>query len=103
MLTHGFAKLMNFATLSSEFSDPIGLGPFISLCLAVFAEVFCSMALILGIKPRFAVIPLIVTMVVASGIVHSADPFKKKEMAVLYLLGFVTILLSGGGAFQAKK
>lgn len=98
MLTHGFGKLtMLFEGGPVQFADPIGIGPAASLVLAVFAEVLCSIFLIFGLATRFAVIPLLITMLVAVLIVHSADPFRVKEMALLYLIVFMSILISGAG------
>ena len=98
MLTHGVGKLM--LLLGNEpiqFADPIGIGESTSLALAVFAEVLCSVLLIFGIATRFAVIPLLITMLVAVLIVHSDDAFRVKEMALLYLSVFISILIAGAG------
>ena len=98
MLTHGFGKLtMLFEGGPVQFADPIGIGPTASLILAVFAEVLCSILLIFGIATRFAVIPLLITMLVAVLIVHSDDAFRVKEMALLYLSVFISILIAGAG------
>lgn len=101
MLTHGLGKLTKL--LGPEpiaFADPfrIGMGP--SLALTVFAEVFCSGLLIIGFLTRLATVPLITTMMVAIFIIHAADDFGKKEMAVLYLLVYVTLLLAGAGKYS---
>lgn len=104
MLTHGIPKLQTLlAGGEISFSDPIGLGPTISLVLAVFAEFFCSVLLILGISTRLATIPLIITMAVAAFISHGSDPFGRKELSLLYLLIFITILIYGGGKFALGK
>jgi len=99
MLTHGLPKLLNFSERANSFADPIGLGSSFSLFLAVGAEVGCSLLLILGAFTRLAVLPLMVTMLVAALIVHSADPFAKKEMALLYFFPYLTLLLTGPGKF----
>lgn len=103
MLTHGYPKLQKLLAGDFQFADPFGLGPGISLGLAVFAEFFCSILLILGLGTRLAAIPLIVTMSVAAFIAHSADPFARKEMALLYLLSFVVLLFSGPGRISADQ
>jgi putative oxidoreductase len=58
---------------------------------------FCSILLIFGAATRFAIIPLLITMLVAALIVHSADPFHVKEMALIYLSVFISILIAGAG------
>lgn len=98
---HGYGKMMKFFQDGPiKFGDPIGLGPEISLGLTTFSEVLCSALLILGLFTRWAVIPLIITMCVAIFIVHWPDPFAKKELALLYLISYVVILLIGPGKFS---
>ncbi|MCE4564010.1 DoxX family protein [Maribellus sp. CM-23] len=103
MLTHGYPKLQRLLSGEFQFADPFGLGPGISLGLAVFAEFFCSILLILGLGTRLATIPLIVTMSVAAFIAHGADPFARKEMALLYLLSYVVLLFSGPGKISVDQ
>ena len=100
---HGWGKLSSFGEKAAHFSDPIGLGPTLSMGLAVFAEFFCSIGLILGFLSRAVVIPLMVTMLVAVLIVHSDDPFGRKELGLLYLLPFITVLLSGPGRYSLDR
>lgn len=97
---HGWGKLVNFSNISATFPDPLGVGSQVSLALAIFAEVVCALALMLGIFTRFAVIPLLITMIVAAFIVHSADPWGKKEFALLYALPFLTLIFTGPGSFS---
>ncbi|WP_319479951.1 DoxX family protein [uncultured Draconibacterium sp.] len=103
MLTHGFPKLQRLLAGEMQFGDPLGLGAEVSLVLAVFAEFFCSILVMLGLGTRLAVIPLIVTMAVAAFIVHGADPFGRKEMALFYLVSYVVLLLSGSGKISVDR
>ena len=101
MLTHGLPKLYRlFEEGDIKFGDPIGLGPAASLILAVFAEFFCSILVGLGLFTRLATIPLAATMMVAAFISHGSDPFSRKELALLYLLMYVTLLIFGGGKYS---
>lgn len=97
---HGLSKLLNFSNSMGGFPDPIGLGSTVSLSLAVFAEFLCAVLVIFGIFTRFAVIPLVITMGVAFFMIHGSDPFAKKEMAFLFLVGFSAILAAGPGRFS---
>jgi len=101
MLTHGYPKLMKLlAGGEIRFADPFGLGMTFSLVLAVFAEFFCSILVGFGIGTRLATIPLIVTMFVAAFIAHGADPFGKKELALMYLIIYIFLLFTGSGKFS---
>lgn len=103
MLTHGIPKFLNLVEGSTQFADPLGIGQTLSLILTVFAEFLCSVLLILGIGTRLAALPLIATMVVAAFYVHGTDPFQQKEMALLYLIVYITILVFGGGKFELGR
>lgn len=101
MIVHGYQKFgMLTAGGEIQFGDPIGVGDAASLYLAVFAEFFCSIFLLLGFATRLATIPLIITMVVAVFIVHAPDGFDKKELGLHYLLGYVFLLVSGAGKYS---
>lgn len=101
MLTHGLPKLMRlFAGEEIRFADPFGLGPTVSLILVVFAEFFCSILIGIGLGTRIASIPLVVTMFVAAFISHGDDPFGKKEMALLYLLFYLILLVVGSRKYS---
>lgn len=101
MLTHGIPKLQGvLAGGELKFGDPIGIGVAPSLYLTIFAEVGCSALLILGLGTRLALIPLIITMLVAAFIVHAPDDFGTKEMSLLYLVVFIFLLFTGPGKYS---
>ncbi len=98
---HGYGKLMRFFGEDPiKFADPFGIGIIPSLSLATFAEFFCAILIIFGAFTRWATVPLIITMAVALFYVHIADPFGRQEKALLYLVAYVSILLTGPGAYS---
>lgn len=101
MLTHGWPKLvMLLSSDPVQFPALFGLSATTILALAVFSEVVCSMLILVGLGTRLATIPLIITMVVAVFLFHSADPFAKQELGLLYLMPYVMLLLTGSGRFS---
>jgi putative oxidoreductase len=100
LLGHGWAKLIHASERAATFADPIGLGPVASFWLVVFAEAFCSLFVILGLATRLAAIPVVIFLTVAFFIQHAADPFPRKELALAYLVSFLTILCTGAGRFS---
>lgn len=100
MAHHGWGKLEKLMAGDLSFTDPIGLGEPISLALVVFSEFFCSILLGLGLFTRWSSIMLIITMAVAAFITHAGDPLGDKEMALMYLLIYIGILLSGAGSYS---
>jgi putative oxidoreductase len=103
LMNHGLDKLMHFSQKAGGFADPFGIGSTASLSLAVFAEFFCSVFIILGLFTRLACIPLIINMAVALFIAHKGDFFGKGELAGLFLVCFVAILFAGPGKVSLDR
>lgn len=99
-MSHGIQKWSNFQEMSSTFPDPIGLGSSVSLGLAIFAELACSVAFIFGILYRLAVIPMIFTMIMAFFVIHGGDAFADKELAFVYMAVFVLMYIAGPGKYS---
>ncbi|MGN6618291.1 MAG: DoxX family protein [Ilyomonas sp.] len=101
MFTHGLPKLqMLLSGETSQFPSIMGLGATLSLTLAVFSEVFCSIFILTGFATRLATIPLIITMLVAAISVHAADAFATKEKAILFLLVYILLFFMGSGKYS---
>jgi putative oxidoreductase len=104
MLTHGIPKIGRLMGEGPvKFADPFGLGPEVSLVMAIFAEVICTVLVMVGFKTRLATIPLILTMLTAAFYAHWNDPFGKKELPLLYICVFLAILAFGGGKFTLEN
>lgn len=99
LMSHGIAKLANFEQMAGVFPDVIGIGSGASLGLAVFAEVFCAAAFILGLLFRLSTIPLIVTMAVAFIGVHGGS-IAEGELAFAYLMVFLITYIAGPGRYS---
>lgn len=99
LMNHGIEKWANYQELSAVFPDPLGIGSPLSLGLAIFGEMACSMAFIIGFLYRLAMLPMIFTMGVAFFVVHGSDPFAVKELAFVYLVVFVLMYIAGPGKF----
>ena len=109
LLGHGLGK---FTTLleggTVKFPGLFGMPPKVCLILAVLAEFFACILVIIGYKTRLATIPVILTMIIAAFWVHGSDPLftsatnggGSKEPALIYLLGFLAIYLLGSGQYS---
>lgn len=104
MLTHGIPKIGRLLGEGPvKFADPFGLGPEISLAMAIFSEVICAILIMIGFKTRLATIPLMVTMLVAAIYAHWDDPFGDKELPLVYFTTYLGILISGGGKYAVDR
>ena len=103
---HGLGKLQMLISGEIQFAALFGLSPAINLTLAVLAEFFAALLVMIGLKTRLASIPVILTMAVAVFIVHFSDPLfaasggGSKEFAAIYLIGYLGILLLGSGKYS---
>ena len=100
---HGLGKMQSVFAGKLEFADPLGLGAGPSLVLVAFAEFVCALAVSLGIKTRWAAVPVAVTMLVAGFVQHAADPWRTKELAMAFAVIFVTLAITGGGRYAVDS
>jgi putative oxidoreductase len=97
---HGWQKLVGFGERIHTFSNPIGLGPEVSFILVVIAEVVCSTLIAIGLRTQLAALPIIGFTLVATFIHHAADPWPRKELALLFLFPALTLVFTGPGLFS---
>jgi putative oxidoreductase len=106
LMTHGWGKLQKLLHGEGDkFADPLGIGPTLSQFLAMSAEFFCALLIVIGLATRLATVPIIATMVVAILTVHGQDPWtsgagRSKEPAMLYLIPFFALIFTGAGRFS---
>lgn len=108
LLGHGLGKFLKLISGDEiHFPSVLGLSPTIGLALTVLAEFIAAIMIIIGLKTKYASILLMITMAVAAFVVHLNDPwFAKnadggsKEMAMIYLIGFIGIYFLGSGKYS---
>ena len=101
---HGLGKFQRLLSGDEiKFLDPFGLGATFSFYLATFAEFFASGLIILGLFNRLSTMSLIITMAVAAFIAHAGDPFAKQEKALLFLVSYLLLFLTGPGKFSLQS
>jgi putative oxidoreductase len=101
-LHHGWGKASEFLAGSASFPDPLGLGARPSLGLAALGEL-AGVAVALGLATRPAAGLAAFTMAVAFFVHHAGDPLGERELALVYLLAFSTLVLTGGGRWSLER
>ena len=100
---HGLSKFYRLIEGSLSFANPIGIGEAPTLVLAVFSEFLAPLFILIGYKTKiFSFFPA-ATMFVAAFIVHLSDPFARKEKAILFLIGFIVIMMMGPGKYSIDR
>lgn len=97
IITHGYSKLISFASKSATFSDPYHIGSSTSMALIIFAEFFCGFLVLLGLLTRLACIPLIIGMSTVIFYVNHGALTGRAETPVLFLGCFIVLLITGPG------
>ncbi|MES2773418.1 MAG: DoxX family protein [Bacteroidota bacterium] len=111
MAIYGYQKLVDFGTQSvSNFwvkeINFLGLGGKVSLGLTIFAELFCSILLILGLATRLALLPLIICMgfifvtMNKFEIIQTGENGPHMNDVFLYLMTYVALLFTGPGKWS---
>jgi len=104
LIQHGWNKLQHFSENShNNFVDQLHIGTMLSLILIVFAEVFCSCFIILGLFTRFACIPLIIEMLVIIFIANHGALLPASEKETLFLTGYLALLFMGPGKVSVDR
>ena len=67
---------------------------------AALSEFIGALFLASGLFTRISASFIAITMGVAAFVVHSADPFAKKEMALLYFVACVMFIFTGAGKYS---
>ena len=103
---HGYEKLMAFSSMKDHFMSFMHMGSTVTLSLVIFTEFFCAAMVILGLFTRFACLAIVIEFIYAFIVIHQAKPFAQTlvqpsiwngEPALLYLTGFLALLLCGPG------
>lgn len=111
MAFYGYQKLINFETMAaSDFwakeVSLLGMTGKIPLALTVFAELFCSLFLILGLFTKWALVPLLICMgyIIACTakfeVIYSGDNGIEMNTAFVYFIIYLGIFLTGPGNYS---
>jgi putative oxidoreductase len=100
---HGYLKITNFQQTEGFMMDFLGLGKTVTTYMVIFAELVCSILVILGLFTRLACIPIFILFSVIIFKATGADIFGKSETAVLYLTGFLAIFIAGPGKISVDR
>ena len=103
IVRHGTDKLLEYGEKADTFPDPLHVGHATSMALAIVGEFFAPIVVLLGFGTRLASALPAITMAVAALVVHAQDPLQKKELAVLYLVPYLTLMFTGGGRFSVDQ
>lgn len=99
LINHGIDKLKHFAERQHSFADPFHIGHMPTLMLSLFAEVFCTVFIVLGLFTRIMAIPVVINFAVIVFIVNKSYS-GPAELGVLYFAAFFSILLMGPGKYS---
>jgi putative oxidoreductase len=100
LIDHGLDKITNFSKYEFSFYNLLNIGHRWSLVLCIFAEVVCAGLIALGLFTRFAALVLVVNFSVASFLALKGQPLGHRESALVFLVAFFTLLMTGPGKYS---
>lgn len=68
--------------------------------LAGVSELLGGLFIAIGLATRVSSASLVFTMGVAAFMAHASDPWKAKELAVVYMFGYIFLFISGPGKYS---
>ena len=112
MVFYGYEKFIHFDTMAaSDFwaknVNFLGFTGKVPLALTVFAELFCSILLIIGLFTRWSLIPLLICMayifiVIADlHIVNTSENGTEFNPAFVYFVIYAALFFTGPGKYSA--
>jgi putative oxidoreductase len=99
LVNYGIDKLQNFARYRLSFGDPFHIGHMPSLMLVLFAEVFCTVFIVLGLFTRIMAIPVVINFAVVVFLVNKSYG-RPAEAGVFFFVAFLSVLLMGPGKYS---
>jgi len=100
LYVHGLPKVFHFSEELTRIEDPFGLGPYMSLLPAIFAEVICPLFILAGVFTRIACLPIIGVLLVAMMFVHPDWSIAEGQFGWLLLIIFTTLAITGPGRWR---
>jgi putative oxidoreductase len=100
---HGLKKIPpqeQFIGLLAKLGFPM---PELFAWLAGLSELLGGLFIAIGLATRFSSASLVITMGVAAFMAHAGDPWKSKELAIIFLISFVFIFLAGPGKYSVDS
>lgn len=103
-LAHGLPKMTtNYDKFMGGVAN-MGLAfPKLAGLAAIAGETLLALFIALGLLTRVSSILAASVMAVAAFVVHGADPFGKKELALAYLAAYIALAFTGGGRFSIDR
>lgn len=99
LVNYGIDKLQNFAKYRIGFHDPFHIGHMPTLMLVLFAEVFCTVFIVLGLFTRIMTIPVVINFIVVVFLINKSY-HRAEEAGVFFLAAFLSVLLMGPGKYS---
>lgn len=103
LIDHGLGKITDFGNLEYKFYNFLNIGHRWSLVLCIFAEVVCAGLLAMGLFTRLAALVLVINFSVASFLAMKGQPLEHRELPLVFLAAFVTLLLTGPGKYSVDS
>lgn len=85
------------------FPDPFGIGTVMTWGVAMFAEVLCSIFVMLGILTKVTALPPLMAMLLAQAVLPPGTLWSSRAELLLYALPFLVLTFTGAGFYSFDR
>jgi putative oxidoreductase len=82
------------------FPDPLGISQELSWGVAIFAQFFCAVFVMLGIVTRITAVPPLAAMLLSALVLPGGSAWSLREVYFLYALAFFVLTFTGAGDYS---
>lgn len=102
-LSHGLGKIPPSERLIEGVTAMGFPMPVVFAWCAGLSEFVGGIFVAIGFMTRLSAASVTFTMLIAATVVHAADPFAKKEFALVYLFAFLLFSMAGAGKYSVDS
>lgn len=100
IVVHGLKKIGIGVAVPEDIPNPFGFPSILNDFLAIAANVYLPVFVVLGLFTRLAAIPALIVTATGYFIMHGTDSLIERDIPFMYSIAMLTIAMVGGGKYS---
>ncbi|MHA3789430.1 DoxX family protein [Flavobacterium hauense] len=100
IVVHGFKKIGIGVDVVEVIPNPLGLPEALNSFVAIAANVYLPILIVLGFFTRLAAIPALAVTATGYFLMHGHDPLPERDIPFMYSISLLTIVMFGAGRYS---
>lgn len=100
IFAHGLKKVGIGVATAEQIPNPLQLPASLNNTMAIAANLFFPLLVILGLFTRLSVLPILAVTLTGYFVLHWHDPLLVKDIPYMYSLCFLLLFITGAGRFS---